>query len=455
MLAATLLISQESRAQWGAPYANSWIKYGKPYVKIGIAKKGLYRIPYSSLPKTFPIKSPEKLQLWRRGKQISMISASDKEIVFYAETNDGASDSLLYRPMSGRVNPYFSMYSDEGAYFLTVGDEPGARAKSITQPVDNKASLLTAHKEVAVTQFLESYSLSTVSAIKPALMNSYFESGASKSGPSIKADSLIFRNFKLENFAGNDQKSMFKLLLHGRSGNDRKIEVYIGKNKASLRLVKVLQSSGFNTQEHAFELKPEDLDANKNGVLALKSVSKERIERFSLTYFSIEFPQLIQLDNQFGKVFRLDPVKESWSRIAIKNASAKFAMLDISDANHPVVIHGSPANLMIPRKAKNHQILFATNAPIEVESSKLKKSNSKPSFQRSLTTSSLQRTACSVVRQSLLSIDRLLLAAVLSHSLQTLKTFIINSTMENPVQWQSRNSCVICLLRAGKTSIFS
>ncbi|MCE7067277.1 C25 family cysteine peptidase [Dyadobacter sp. CY326] len=371
LILATLLTQNSAMAQWNAPYANSWIDYNKPYVKLGIAKTGLHRVSFASLPKNFPKNAPEKLQLWRRGKQVAIISTTNNEVVFYAVTNDGASDSLLYRPMSSRINPYFSMYSDEGAYLLTVGDAPGLRAKTISQPVDNKAPIVPFHKEIAVTQFLESYSLSTVSAIKPALMNSFFEAGASKSGPGIKADSMIFRSFKLENFAGNVQKSKLKLLIHGRSETERKVEVYVGKDKASLRLVTTIKSSGFDSPEYTFELKPADIDAANSGILALKSVIKDRIERFSLTYFSIEFPQLIKLDNQIGKTIRLDPVKELWSRIAIQDASASFMMLDVTNTDDPFVIKGTPGNLMIPRNAHT-QMLFAANKHIEVESPNIK-----------------------------------------------------------------------------------
>lgn len=62
-LVVVLLIGHHLQAQWGASYPNSWIDYSKPYVKIGILKKGLHRIPFSSLPKSFPTGSPEKLQL--------------------------------------------------------------------------------------------------------------------------------------------------------------------------------------------------------------------------------------------------------------------------------------------------------------------------------------------------------------------------------------------------------
>ncbi|WP_157486753.1 hypothetical protein [Dyadobacter alkalitolerans] len=92
LLAIVALLMQHAvSAQWGPPFANGWIHYQKPYVKIGIVKKGIHRISLASLPKDFPTGSPDKLQLWRRGKQISILSANNKEVLFYALPNDGGS----------------------------------------------------------------------------------------------------------------------------------------------------------------------------------------------------------------------------------------------------------------------------------------------------------------------------------------------------------------------------
>ncbi|SKC09394.1 putative type IX secretion system sortase PorU2 [Dyadobacter psychrophilus] len=369
------LSANVANAQWGAPYANNWIDYTKPYVKIGIEKKGLHKISLSALPKSFPTNSPDKIQLWRRGKQVSIISASNKEILFYAVPNDGASDSLLYRPMSSRVNPYFSMYSDEGAYFLTVGDSPGNRAKIIDEPIDNNVPLLPFHKETLTTVYQDDYSLSTLKAIsKPPFLNSYFELGASRTGKVQDNDGagLITVNFKLQNHINASQKPFIKLLIHGRSDKEHKIEVYVGKNPKSLRHVTVLTNSRFSPTKYSFELKQEDTDADKNGVISLKTVNADRLDRFSLTYFSVEFPQSFYIEKQASKEFRLFPVQDDRSRISFKGASADFTFTDISDPDKPIVIKAKNESIIVPRQAGEEQTLFATKEVFNVDVSKIK-----------------------------------------------------------------------------------
>ncbi|MCF0064441.1 C25 family cysteine peptidase [Dyadobacter chenwenxiniae] len=374
-LIAALLTANMANAQWGAPFANSWIHYGKPYVRIGVAKKGLHKISFSDLPGSFPTDSPDKIQLWRRGRQVSIISISDKEILFYAVPNDGASDSLLYRPMNSRINPYFSMYSDEGSYFLTLGDSPGHRAKVIDEPIDSNVPLLPFHKENVATVFKNEYSLGTTNPIgKPSFLNSFFELGASRTGKMQDKDGAgsLTGKFKLQNLVNIAQKPTIKLLIHGRSDKEHKIEIYVGKNSKSLRLVTVLASSRFTPTEYTFELKPEDTDADNSGMISLKTVNADRLDRFSLTYYAVEFPQQFQIGNEPGKEFRLLPTKDNASRVSIKGASAGFTLLDISDPDNPILLKGKNESVMVPRRAGKEQILLATKEVVKVDAAKIK-----------------------------------------------------------------------------------
>lgn len=157
------IIDPDVTAQWGAPYSNSWIVYGQPYIKISVAEKGLHKLSLSSLPKSFPVNQPDKIQLWHRGKQVAIVSLANNEILFYAVPNDGASDSLFYRPMSSRMNPYWSMYSDLSSYFLTVGTDSGLRADLINTPSDGSIPLQSYHRAKIVNAYKSQYSLSTAS----------------------------------------------------------------------------------------------------------------------------------------------------------------------------------------------------------------------------------------------------------------------------------------------------
>lgn len=372
LFTALLLLGHYLHAQWGAPYANSWIDYSKPYVKIGILKKGLHRIRFSALPKDFPTGAPEKFQLWRRGREVSIISTANQEILFYAVPNDGAIDSLLYRPMSARMNPYFSMYSDEGAYFLTVGNSPGSRAKVVDQPVDEAAPVISYHKELVTKVFQQDYSLGTKTSVNPGFFNSYFEFGASRTSDPVKEGTDLVLNFKLNDLASISQNPILKLLLHGRSKNDRKIEVRIGKSKDALRLVKALDNPGFAATEYAFEIKQDDMDPAKSGVLMIRSVSGERLERFSLAYYAIEYPQAIKLGSGLGKELRLEAVSGKWSRIPVKDVSPQYMFIDISDSDNPLVLKTAGESLMVPRMPGKEQVLLATSEIVDVAPSKIR-----------------------------------------------------------------------------------
>jgi hypothetical protein len=119
-------------------YGNEWIIFGQEYLKITVNKNGIYRISKSDLTaQSFATsgKLLKKYQLFHGGKEIAIkiigdsngeMQASDY-IYFYGQANDGAQDSEIYKPASARVNPYFSIYSDNTAYFLTAGSVDGKR----------------------------------------------------------------------------------------------------------------------------------------------------------------------------------------------------------------------------------------------------------------------------------------------------------------------------------------
>ncbi len=373
-LVALLLAGHHIQAQWGTPYANAWISYGQPYVKIGILKKGLHKVAFSSLPEDFPTGSPENFQLWRRGQEVSLISTDNQEIVFYAVPNDGASDSLLYRPTSGRMNPYYSFYSDEGAYFLTVGNKPGKRAGIVEPPVDENVPLLTHHDELVTKVFQQNYSLGTNYPLNPGFFNSYFELGASRTGEVYDNGKEAVIEFTLGELAGNSHAPTIKLMLHGRSKNDRQIQLYVGKNKGALRLAKTLDNSGFAGIETAFEIKPEDLDSGKNGTVVIRSVASDPLERFSIAYYSIEYPRVLQVGNQ-SREWRLDVTSGKWSAIPVKGISPRFSWIDISDADNPVMLKSAGEVLMIPRLPGKTQVLLATDEVTTVGPAKLSRVN--------------------------------------------------------------------------------
>ncbi|MGN7886777.1 C25 family cysteine peptidase [Dyadobacter sp. 22481] len=352
----------EVLAQWGAPYANSWIPYDKPYVKIAIAQKGIYKIPFTSLPAGFSTTAPEKLQLWHRGQQVAILSTSKSEITFYAVPNDGQTDSLLYRPMSSRKNPFFSFYSDQSAYFLINGDAAGLRAETQSVATNPATPLFTEATAIAPNVFLQEYSLSTEFPIRPSFFNSFFELAASKTAKVQLGKKQVPYAFTLSKLgkSGAD-KAILKLLVHGRSNNTRNIEIYVGKNEQSLRLVQTVSNAGFAGVETSFELKGEDVGTDGKGVLSFKSVSQDALDRFSPAYFTISYAQDLDMAGLKTLQFTVPATTSKTSRIGLKNGPAGAQILDITNEDRPVIYPGSLSDFTFNRQAGKAANLLVTS----------------------------------------------------------------------------------------------
>lgn len=121
------------------PYGNEWISFAggqthssQQYFRIGIWKEGVFRISYNDLQNNgVPVStwfSPVRYQLFSRGRE-QFIRVADLNndnvfgpgdyIEFYGRPNDGEYDRALYDQPNDQANPYYSLYNDTSAYFLT------------------------------------------------------------------------------------------------------------------------------------------------------------------------------------------------------------------------------------------------------------------------------------------------------------------------------------------------
>lgn len=344
LLVTSIFVQVESFGQWGAPFSNSWIRYDKQYFRISVSETGLFHVPLALLPKTFDMEHPELLQLWHRGKEVALISADQSGITFYGVKNDGASDSLLYRPFKARMNPHYSLFADESAYFLTIGDKPGKRAKAVSQPVDSKIPFTAIHWQTDVTTFQNKYSLSTESYFRPDFLNSFYEAGASRTGDTLNGKRRELFTFKLKSPADPLPDSItVKMLFHGRTNNQRTIRVFAGKDEKSLRQACAVPSSDFTGVECRFKLGAGDLHASKEGVLAIDTKSSAARDLYSVAYFEVAYWQNIAALP--GTTLNLPPTNALWTRLSIP-----ATVYDITDTDSPVALHGMNDFLMVPRE---------------------------------------------------------------------------------------------------------
>ncbi|WP_107039841.1 putative type IX secretion system sortase PorU2 [Brumimicrobium mesophilum] len=115
---------------WAQPYGNEWIDYNQKYYKFGVAEDGVYQLSYQTLVNAgVPVNTiaANKFQIFGKEKELplfvndngdNVINVGDY-IEFYAESNDGWLDSLLYNSPDDIGNPAYSLYNDSLYYFLT------------------------------------------------------------------------------------------------------------------------------------------------------------------------------------------------------------------------------------------------------------------------------------------------------------------------------------------------
>ncbi len=124
-------------------YGNEWIDHSKDYVKISDARTGIYKLTYDQLSSAgFNVgDDPRTYQLIRQGKPVAIKVAGESDgvfdqddyILYYGQKLDGVVDSVLYLKGVDVVNPYYNLYSDSTAYYLTSDVMGPARITANTE----------------------------------------------------------------------------------------------------------------------------------------------------------------------------------------------------------------------------------------------------------------------------------------------------------------------------------
>ncbi|WP_221394338.1 hypothetical protein [Dyadobacter sp. NIV53] len=264
----------QAQTPWSGEYGNEWLVQGQKYARIPVKVKGIHQVNIADLPADF-VKSfdPEYLQLWHRGKQVALLQADATKIVFYGETNDGKYDELLYRPhanlpgITSRMNTYVSLFSDDGVYFLVVGNSKGLRSVSINSDAIANPPIVpeSFHMRHDTTLFKTEFSYSNSYFIYPNYMNSFYEYSKTLTdvarvfGSTVSEKTIQLTGY---NSAVSSIKPKLKFLIHSRSNQAKNITVKMGKTNTALRLITTLSVGPFNAAEYEFDLDTSlDIDA--------------------------------------------------------------------------------------------------------------------------------------------------------------------------------------------------
>jgi len=168
-----MLINPESVDKFASATAvndttGNWIDFSASYVKIGVAKDGIYRVYGSDLQGmgvSIGEIQPATLQLLKKGiqQEIFVFDGSDNRfdatdyIEFLGERNMGSANYRTPNAYGVPYNEYFDRFTDTTVYWVTWNRSAGKRVQTALQNLQATADTLKAYTELVHQEQDRSY----------------------------------------------------------------------------------------------------------------------------------------------------------------------------------------------------------------------------------------------------------------------------------------------------------
>ena len=389
LLFITLLLINQLWAQ-SQPLGNEWINYEQTYFKIPVAQPGIYRITSAELEKAgLPTATvdPTTIQLFHRGVEqaIYIAGESDKRIdaadflEFYGRGNDGAPDSLLYRPYNAQPHTYYSLFSDTTAYFLTwrLAGKPGKRMASYTDTDYTGLTPEPFHWAEELRVFTDTYSAGIIYPMgadynEGTILTGY-DTGEGWTGPIINANNRYDHTFSLTNFlpvAGVSPTVSYGLV--GRNAYQHRVDYVAGPRLAgpSVANLRTLGTGQFQNYDKAhFEGELSIADISKTNTVVVGVMPTRPGEQVSVSYLKLRYPQRTNLGGSPLKFLRL-PIRASGrSYLSINSVPDSCQVFDVTDPASVGRVGGQQSGSQwqgVVRNGQTARTLLATSQPLSV-----------------------------------------------------------------------------------------
>lgn len=285
-------------------YGNEWIDYRQTYLRIPVVETGIYKITAAELARegialdSIPTSG---IQLFAHGNEVpievksesSGRLAHDGYILFSGKRNDGYADTALYTKPDAMPHPYYNLYSDTTAYFLTwqIG-KPGLRT---TFPAPGTATDNAAfHWEEALQLFTFHYLAGRFfppeSNYETGSLRTDYDEGEGWTGPEIAKHTpfeIVLKTNKL--FKAKPSDIECEIFLAGWSPGMHAFALWLGNAKNPKRKLMDLNITGRETRLTRLKVSIEDFD--EAGQLVLTLLPAGTGGHVSLSYARIRYPQ--------------------------------------------------------------------------------------------------------------------------------------------------------------------
>ncbi len=285
-------------------YGNEWIDYRQTYLRIPVVQTGMYTITAAELLRYgIPVDSlpASGIQMFVHGTELPIEVLGDPSgklgpeghILFYGQKNDGTADTALYTKPGAMPHPYYNLYSDTTAYFLTwQTGKPGLRT-SFPRPgtvIDSAAFHWEEALQLFTSHYLPGRFFPPESSYGTGSLLTAYDEGEGWTGPEIAEYSSFEITFKTNDLVREQFKDIdCEMLLAGWAPGVHSFELWSGnKNKLSRKLARI-DINGREAKHIHCKLKTGDLD--KTGGLTLTLMPAGAGGHVSLSYARMRYPQ--------------------------------------------------------------------------------------------------------------------------------------------------------------------
>ncbi|MCF0072147.1 C25 family cysteine peptidase [Dyadobacter sp. CY261] len=267
------------------PYGNEWIDYNRPYLRIPVVETGIYKITAPELAAhRIPVDSISisGIRMFRHGIEqaievqgsLSGILGLDGYIVFDGQRNDGKIDSSLYTSPGAMPHPFYNLYSDTSAYFLTWKDDgklnlrtkfptPGAATDTATVHWEELLQLFTSH-------YLPGRFFPAESSYDNGSLLTAYDEGEGWTGPQIANNMPFEVVLKTNNLVRSGSLNVnCEMLLAGWAPGMHSFALWSGSSSDLKRKLTDIMVTGRETKRIHFQLPAKDFDVDGLSTLTL------------------------------------------------------------------------------------------------------------------------------------------------------------------------------------------
>lgn len=338
-------------------FGNEWINYQQTYYKIPVAQKGLYRITFSDLQRAgVPLAGldPKTVQLFHWGVEQAILVEGEADgrfdvadyIEFLGRGNDGTQDSALYRPASAQPHPYYSLYSDTTAYFLTsrVDAQPGKRMARYT---DLDASTLMPQPYVWAEElrvFTDQYPAGNIYPMGAGYSNgaiqTAYDVGEGWVGTSIKPKTRYEQAITLTKVLTTSLATPTLAVQYmGRTPTAHAVQVQVGPGGRPRTLDELAQSRNYDPNTLTIPLLATDVADGGRVVCSLSPQNDD--DEVSMAYLRAQYPHQPDLGGYTYREFSTEPAPGGRALLRLTSVPLTGRIFDLTVPGQTLVLSGT------------------------------------------------------------------------------------------------------------------